>query len=228
MKLSKELSEIQMLKIGLIGAIITVLGGELPIGWYKTPAAENMIMEMIGGYGSVSTLQLALGVFFGGIGIALQAFGYEALSYIVGKNGNNTKTAKTIHIGALACGFLGPIVHILCIALMYVCRNNNYEEFLSFSIYIVAPISIVFMPIYMIMLVSLFIAIIKGRTLFPKPSAFLNPAIIMMLVNTISFFGGNNEFFHSLQMANMGIGSLCTFLGLLLIYKRKKVNSDIP
>ena len=199
----------------------------MPIGWYKTPNAENVIMEQIGGYGSVSILQLAFGVFFGGIGIALQAFGYEALSNIIGKNGKNTKTAKSIHIGALACGFLGPVVHILCIALMYVCRNNDFNEFLSFAVYIVAPISVVFMPIYMIMLFSIFLSIIKGKTIFPKYLAFLNPAIIMMIVNALSFLGGNSEFFHSLQMANMGLGSLCTFLGLLLTYKKKKPNFDL-
>lgn len=126
-----------------------------------------------------------------------------------------------IHIGALACGFLGPVVHILCIALMYVCRGNDIDEIMNFALFIVAPICIVFMPVYMAMMIVMFIAIFRKKTVLPRCAAFLNPAIIMMAVNFITFFGGNNEIAHSLQMANMGLGSVITFGGFFLLCKKQ-------
>lgn len=68
------------LRIGIIAAIITVLGGELPLGWYIKPAINNLVQAQIEGYASVSLLQLACGIFFGGLGIAFQSFGYEAIA----------------------------------------------------------------------------------------------------------------------------------------------------
>lgn len=219
--IEKDLSNKRLLLIGLIAAIVTVLGGELPIGWYKMPETDDMLMAQLGGYGNVSTSQLACGVFFGGIGIALQSFGFEALSRIIGKDGQNPKTSKTIHIGALVCGFLGPVVHILCIALMYVCRGNDIDEIMSFALLIVAPVCIVFMPVYMAMMAVMFIAVFRKKTVLPRCAAFLNPAIMMVAVNFITFFGGNNEIVHSLQMANMGIGSVITFGGVYLMYEKQ-------
>ena len=34
----------KLLLIGLIGAIITVIGGELPLGWYTNPELVNNIL----------------------------------------------------------------------------------------------------------------------------------------------------------------------------------------
>ena len=76
--------ERKLLIIGVIGAIITVLGGELPIGWYRMQDVSDPIMAQLMGYGSVTDFQLAMGVFFGGIGIALQGFGYEGIARIIG------------------------------------------------------------------------------------------------------------------------------------------------
>lgn len=61
--IEKDLSNKRLLLIGLIAAIITVLGGELPIGWYKMPETDGTLMAQLGGYGNVSTFQLACGVF---------------------------------------------------------------------------------------------------------------------------------------------------------------------
>ena len=145
--MNKDTDGKKLLLIGLIGAIITVIGGELPLGWYTNPDLPDRVMEQFAGYGSVSDLQLALGVFFGGIGIALQGLGYEGISKIIGTDSQLRHPSKIIHIGALACGSLGPLVHILAIAMMYVCRSGNQEEIMRFAGLMVAPITIVFMPI---------------------------------------------------------------------------------
>lgn len=80
----------------------------------------------------------------------------------------------------------------------------------------VAPITIVFMPIYMAMMVVMFVMIIRGKTVWSKGYAFANPMIIMMVVNAVTFFGPNFPVVHSIQMANMGLGSLITFACLII------------
>lgn len=107
--MNKDTDGKKLLLIGLIGAIITVIGGELPLGWYTNPDLPDRVMAQFAGYGSVSDLQLALGVFFGGIGIALQGLGYEGISKIIGTDSKLRHPSKIIHIGALACGSLGPL-----------------------------------------------------------------------------------------------------------------------
>ena len=213
--MNRETNSKKLLLIGLIGAIITVIGGELPLGWYTNPDLPDRVMAQFAGYGSVSDLQLALGVFFGGIGIALQGLGYEGISKIIGTDPKLRHPSKIIHIGALACGSLGPLVHILAIAMMYVCRSGNQEEIMRFAGLMVAPITIVFMPIYMAMMVVMFVMIIRGKTVWSKGYAFVNPMIIMMVVNAVTFFGPNFPVVHSIQMANMGLGSLITFACLI-------------
>ena len=68
-------------------------------------------------------------------------------------------------MGALFCGLFGPLVHILAV--------------IQFATYF----AVVFMPVYMLMMVIIFITVINGKTILPKWSAFLNPAIIMVVVN---------------------------------------------
>ncbi len=86
--------------IGIIMALITIIGGEIPIGWVVNPAAENELYSMILGYASLSVPQLASGVFFGGIGIPLQYYGYKAIAEIINKTDCN-KCAKLVDINVI-------------------------------------------------------------------------------------------------------------------------------
>ena len=205
--------------IGLIAAAVTVLGGELPLGWYVKPETGDVLQSQFAGYGSVSVPHIASGIFFGGIGIALQGFGYEGISRLLYRDTDCRRTARLTHVGALFCGMLGPLVHVLCAVGMYFCRSGSTDELMQFMLYFVMPITVVFMPVYMAMMVALFIAVIRGKTKLPKWSAFLNPAIVMMLVNAVTFLSGNSYVSNAIQMANMGIGSVVIFLYWLVSYR---------
>lgn len=217
--MKKQVSAKRYLIIGLIAAVVTVLGGELPLGWYIKPETGDILQAQFAGYGSVSMPHIASGIFFGGIGIALQGFGYEGISRLLYRDTDCKRTARLTHIGALFCGMFGPLVHILCAAGMYFCKSGSVDEIMQFMLYFVMPITVVFMPVYMAMMVALFIAMIRGKTKLPKWSALLNPAIVMMLVNTVTFLFGNSYISNAVQMANMGIGSFVFFLFLLVKYR---------
>lgn len=223
--------------IGIIASVITVIGGEIPIGWVVNPEAKNEILSMIMGYGSLSLPQLACGVFFGGIGIPLQYYGYRAISVIVTQNGNE-KCGKFIDIGAKSIAFFGGIVHILCVALMFVVKTEMSqitdsipENTLNFALWLVMPISAVFMIIYTIMAAAMFIAVVKGMTVFPKWAAVFNPMAVKILIPVISAFLPNTEIVNALNMADMGLGSLITFVGFYILLKnnhRKVIQENEP
>ncbi|MBQ8554900.1 MAG: hypothetical protein IJ438_03400 [Clostridia bacterium] len=219
----------RLLLIGLVASLVTVIGGELPIGWTVYPVIRGDVTGMAGmliGSGKLSVLQLACGVLFGGVGIALQYFGFEGAARLVGAHGNR-KSARIMHWGAAATAGLGGIVHVICVALMFVCRvvdlsgvtglANIPQPVLDFALWLVMPISVVFMPVYYAMCVALFAAVVRGRTSLPRWAAVLNPLTATLMINALPVVFPASPMVNALGMANMGIGSVLTFGGLLML-----------
>lgn len=213
----------KMLLVGIIFAVITVIGGEIPIGFTVYPEADNELIGMIMGCGNLSVLQMACGVFFGGIGIPLQYYGYKAIAQIIEK-GACKKCAKIIHIGAKAIALGGGIVHVLFVALMFLCRTENTQNLaqlpqsvIDFTLWLVLPFSAVFMVFYIPMAISMMIPILKGKTIFPKWAVIFNPLTGKILLNALGIIGANTAFINGLRMSNMGMGSLLTFTGFLVL-----------
>lgn len=218
----------RLLIVGIVVSAITVLGGEMPIGWYVNPEHENVVISMLLGYGSLSNLQLACGVFFGGIGIPLQYYGYKAISQIISK-GECKKCAKLTELGAKAIAFGGATVHVLCIALMYLCKDwcslsiaEIPQSIIDFTLCLVLPFSAVFMAIYTVMTIAMAIPIIKGKTIFPKWAVIFNPLLAKIVIPIITLPFQNTQISNALNMADMGIGSLVTFVGLLILLNKTK------
>lgn len=212
-----------MLWFGVIVSLITVFGGEIPIGWVVNPKADNEIFSMILGYASLSLPQMASGVFFGGIGIPLQYYGYKAIAEIISKT-DCRKCAKLTEIGAKAIAFGGGIVHVICIALMYICKmectsvmTELPKTVIDFTLWIVLPFSAVFMTIYSVMTIAMAIPIVKGKTIFPKWAVVFNPLAAKVLIPIVAVILPNTKIVNGLNMADMGIGSLITFVGLLIL-----------
>lgn len=213
--------------IGLIASVITVVAGELPIGWVIYPHVENDptgMMGMLLGSADLSLLQLASGALFGGICIPLQYYGFKATAGIVELDGNSN-SAKIIRLGAAATALWGGIVHVICVALMFLCRLTELPDAVlmqaaaDYLLWLVLPISVIFMPIYYTMTISLFVAVVRGKTCLPKWAAIFNPLTCTLLLNALPLVAPNTEPVNALSMANMGIGSVFTFAGFLLVLR---------
>lgn len=221
----------KMFIVGIVVSLITILGGEIPIGWVVNPKADNEIFSMILGYASLSLPQLACGVFFGGIGIPLQYYGYKAIAEIILKT-DCKKCAKLTEIGAKAIAFGGATVHVICIALMYICKlecSNTItklpQNVIDFTLWLVLPFSAMFMTVYSVMAIAMAIPIVKGKTIFPKWAVVFNPLVAKVLIPIIAMIIPNTKIVNGLNMADMGIGSLITFVGLLILidkYQKKE------
>lgn len=212
-----------LLRIGFWASLITVLLGELPIGWVVYPESENFLISMLLGCRELSLLQLASGALFGGLFIPLHYYGFEALSRIAAQSGNS-KSARIIHWGGLACAFWGGIVHVICVGLMFLCRIPEAaalaalpQSILDFTLWLVLPISVVFMPIYYAMAVAALLVVARGRTCLPRWAAVFNPLAAAVLLNLLPMIAPNTPLMNGLNMASMGIGSLLTFGGLLAV-----------
>lgn len=180
----------------------------------------------------MTTLQLASGVFFGGIGIPLQYYGYKAIGRIA-EMGGSKRCSRLIYLGAKAIAFWGGIVHIICVSLMFICRmekTHTLEQLphsvIDFMLWLVLPISVVFMAIYLPMTIAMMIPIVKGKTIFPKWAVVFNPLFFKGLLNVIAFIAPNTEATNGIRMSNMGLGSLVTFVGLLLLLMKHDKNKS--
>ena len=229
MDMEKRAELRRYLLIGLLAAIVTVAGGELPIGWVEYPAVEGDVSGMAGmllGSGRLSVAQLACGVLFGGVGIPLQYYGFEAAARLVGLGGSE-RSARLMHWGAAATAGLGGIVHVICVALMFVCGMADLSGVtglatippmvMDFALWLVMPISVVFMPLYYAMCVVLAVAVARGRTCLPRWAAVFNPLTATVLLNALPVLLPASPVVNALGMANMGIGSVLTFAGLLTL-----------
>lgn len=219
----------RLLLIGLLASIVTVLLGEIPIGWTDYPAVPGDATGMLGmliSSGELSMGQLALGVLFGGIGIPLQYFGFEGAARIVGAGGSR-KSARIMHWGAMTTAGLGDIVHVVCIGLMFVCKCTDLtsmtglgsipQPVMDFALWLVMPVSIVFMPVYYAMCAALFAAVVRGKTCLPRWAALLNPLTATLVINALPLLLPASPAVNALGMANMGLGSVLTFAALLAL-----------
>lgn len=216
----------KMLLSGIIFAFITMLLGELPIGWVKYPETGNEILDIIMGSGNLSVLQMASGTFFGGICIPLQYYGFKAIAEIVSKT-EYKRCAKITEIGTKAIAFGGGTVHVVCVALMFVCKMENTgtlteipQSVMDFTLWLVLPFSAIFMIIYLPMTIAMAIPIVKGKTIFPKWAVIFNPLMGKVLLNILPMVAPNTEFINGIRMSNMGIGSLITFVGLWILLEK--------
>ena len=218
----------KMLMSGMLCAFVTMLLGEIPIGWVTYPETGSELIDIIMGSGKLSVVQMASGALFGGIFIPLQYYGFKAIADIISK-AEYKRCAKITDIGAKAIAFGGGAVHVLCVALMFVCKLENTgnitqipQNVMDFAVWLVLPFSAVFMLIYMPMTIAMAIPIIKGKTIFPKWAVVFNPLTGKVVLNAIAMVAPNTELINGIRMSNMGIGSLITFVGLWILLEKNR------
>lgn len=218
----------RLLWIGLAASIVTVIGGELPIGWVDYPVIAGDptgLLGMLIGSGQLSLWQLGCGVLFGGIGIPLQYDGFKAL-YILAYEGRSDRAEQIIRLGAKATAGLGGAVHVLCVALMFLSRGLDPalttlpQPILDFALWLVLPLCVVFMPVYYAMCIALMAMVLRGRTRLPRWAAVFNPLTGTLLLNSLPLFLSASPLVNALSMASMGLGSALTFGGILLLLYR--------
>lgn len=209
----------KMLGIALVGSILTVIAGEMPLGWAVYP--ELSFEGIVAGFATVSDISLFMGALFGTAGIILQHYGFKAIAEVF-ERADEKKSAAIVRNGAMATGMAGPAVHVLTIALIFISRFGS-DTAVIFMTYVLMPVAGLLFAFYVPMLVMMVVTIIQGKTLFKRWTAVFSPAVAGITVTLLFITVRNSPFISALFMASMGIGSLWCFMPLYILI-RKKVN----
>lgn len=213
------------LKIGLFGALLTLIG-DLLIGAAKFPDGANMI----DGYFAIALAMPAwrpiLGGLVGFVGICLEYCGlmtiYPLIREKMPRGGKFYKLAMHVY---LAAG--GGAVHLPCGVFMWIYKTvteaagqmAGHDIALKYVLYFLLPVTAVFAVFFIGANLVQFVAFARGRTPFPKWYCVFN-----LLIGKAVFNGtrqlGNTALINGIGTSNMSLGAIVMFTALLLGWKR--------
>ena len=213
------------LKIGLVGALLTLVG-DLLIGAAKFPDGANMI----DGYFAIALAMPAwrpiLGGLIGFVGICLEYCGlmtiYPLIREKMPRGGRFYKLAMYVY---LAVG--GGAVHLPCGTFMWIYKAVTgaageavgRDIAIKYLLYFLLPVTVVFAVFFVGAGIVQFIAFAKGRTPFPVWYCAFNLMIGKAVFNGVRRLG-NTALINGIGTSNMSLGAIVMFTALLLGWKR--------
>ncbi|MBQ9663443.1 MAG: hypothetical protein IJV40_09875 [Oscillospiraceae bacterium] len=213
------------LKIGLLGAVLTLIG-DLLIGAAKFPDGA----DMIDGYFAIALAMPAwrpiLGGLIGFAGICLEFCGlltvYPLIREKMPRGGRFYKLAMYVYLAVA-----GGAVHLPCGVFMWIYRSVTeaagqavgYDIALKYLLYVLLPVTAVFTVFFIGANVVQFIAFIKGYTPFPKWYCVFNLLIGKAVFNSVRQLG-NTALINGIGTSNMSLGALVMFTALLLGWRK--------
>ncbi len=223
-QMNREKAE-SWLKIGLFGALLTLIGDCL-IGAAKFPDGADLIE----GYFAIALTMPAwrpiLGGLVGFVGICLE---FPALMTIcplirekMPRGGHFYQLAMYVYL-ALS----GGAVHLPCGAFMWICKTVaeaagaevGRDIATRYLLYFLLPAAAVFGVFFIGASVVQFIAFAKGRTPFPKWYCVFNLLIGKAVFNAVRRLG-NTALCNGIGTSNMSLGAIIMFTALLLSWKK--------
>ena len=227
--MSRETAE-RYLKIGLFGAVLTLIG-DLLIGAARFPDGANMIE----GYFAIALAMPAwrpiLGGLIGFAGICLEFPGLMTIYPLMReKMPRGSRFYKLSMYVYLAVG--GGAVHLPCGVFMWLHKAAveaageavGYDIALKYLLYFLLPVTGVFMVFFIGASMVQFIAFIRGRTPFPKWYCVFNLLIGQVVFNAVRVLG-NTALINGIGTSNKSLGAIVMFTALLLGW-RKYVNDQ--
>lgn len=226
--LQNEVCIKKLLWLGFAGSCLSLICDFL-LGWMVYPEADNHYLAMIASCAGLSWARLGLSAAFGAVGIPMQYFGFKAIAEIIGRD---TRPGKLVYAGAVSTAAMGGSVHILCVALMALLKLEFQAGFdpsgasailesipssaLQFTLWGILPVALIMMTPYMIGAIAMFLAIFKKQTFLPRWMCLLNPLAAKVLLNAVAVIAPNTALSNGLGMANMALGGMIPFLGILI------------
>ena len=213
------------LKIGLFGALLTLIG-DLLIGAAKFPDGANMI----DGYFAIALAMPAwrsiMGGLIGFVGICLEFCGlmtvYPLIREKMPRGGRFYKLSMYVY---LAVG--GGAVHLPCGAFMWIYKSVTEaagqavgrDIAFKYLLYFLLPVTAVFTVFFIGASIVQFIAFVRGWTPFPKWYCAFNLLVGKALFNGVRRLG-NTALINGIGTSNMSLGAIVMFTALLLGWKR--------
>ena len=213
------------LKIGLFGALLTLIG-DLLIGAARFPDGANMI----DGYFAIALAMPAwrpiLGGLIGFAGICLEFCGlmtiYPLIREKMPRGGRFYKLSMYVYLAVA-----GGAVHLPCGAFMWIYRSVagaagkavGHDIAMKYLLYFLLPAAAVFAVFFIGTSIVQFVAFFKGHTPFPKWYCMFNLLLGKAVFNGVRRLG-NTALINGIGTSNMSLGAIVMFAALLLGWKR--------
>ena len=217
-----------ILIIGIIGAILTVIGDFLLLGVDYSGAVGTMGRYIVSAE-KVSYTRIGLAGFFGYVGIPLTAWAYGVLySLSANKNG---RLCRLYRLSVWGYAVTGGAVHVMCCYIMTGIKKALETGTLEDSILKVIlneqggfliPCCLVFFLFFGICIVTMAFLIGKGKTCLPKWMCLFNLLVFKLVFNVIGNFG-TSAFLNGLACSNMSLGALIILCVWLVYLHHKKI-----
>lgn len=213
------------LTIGIIGAILTMIGDVLLMGVSSYGATDifdkfNLLASKL------SYIRIGLAGAFGTIGIPMCAVGlYVLYLTLPDQKSRLASVYRNTIIGSF--GTLGGCVHVICCYLMMGLKMNveagdktplmtSLRQQAGFAI----PVLAVFFILYIINSISMALLIGKGKTILPRWMWILNPLLLRYMINWTGLVF-NSAFMNGLCCTNMSLGALIILCAWGIVIAKK-------
>jgi hypothetical protein len=211
--------------IGMIGAILTIVGDFLLLGVDSSTSSGGLFDKYLDIASKISYTRIGLAGFFGYLGIPLTAIGFLALYRMVKEK--ESCLAKVYKWSMILCfAALGGGIHIICCYLVAGMKMNIEAGTADIVSAVIAqqagflvPSCIVFFVVYFVACISMIVLIAKGKTILPKWMWILNPFVMKIVINALGRLG-TSAFFNGLACSNMSLGALIILLTWMIAIKR--------
>jgi hypothetical protein len=212
--------------VGMIGAILTIIGDFLLLGVDSNTSGGGLFDKYLDIASKISYTRIGLAGFFGYLGIPLTAIGFLALHRMIKEK--ESALAK-VYKWSMVMGFaaLGGGVHIICCYLVTGMKINLeagttdvVSAVMNQQSGFLVPSFLVFFAVYFVACISMIVLIAKGKTILPKWMWILNPLVMKIVINALGKLG-TNAFFNGLACSNMSLGALIILLTWMIVIKRK-------
>lgn len=233
--------------LAFIGTALSILG-DLFLGWLTYAAGIDRTAGLLLSCQQLSYARIGIGAFLGALGIPLTFFGFEQFARLV-EQGTAKRAAlhgKIVRAGAYSTAFWGAAVHVLCAAAMAAEKfalDSGFapagdtamdavpHELLAPALWLLVPITVVFMLVYTAACIVLFADIAAGKTCLARWACVCNPLVCKMVLNVLSNVMPNTPLFNGLRFSNMGFGTLVLFAGFfaaggLELYKQNEMRRE--
>lgn len=207
------------LKLGILGAVITI-AGELLQGAIAAPDAADEMTRLFSTIDVLPVWRMGLGSTLGGLGILMQWFGFQGI--FLSFDNQSSRWAKACRAGNVGFTIIGAMIHILLSVWMYVYKFTapmGRTYLTEFTLWFVLPITVIFFAAYGVFAVSIFVQFFKRHTIFPKWCWALNPIIGKATINVLTALLPNTALVNGIGFADMGLTSLITFAVLYFLIR---------
>ncbi len=203
--------------IGLIGALITVVG-EMLQGAVPSVEVADKMSNLFSSFDNLPVWRIGLGSTIGALGILFQFFGVYGI-YLTFTN-KESKTAKVYNVGMYVFSILGSIVHVL-MSMMIDAYKISMEHMIEVTIWFVVPIVVIFFVGYIPFAVAMAMQFWKKQTTLPKWIFWLNPLFGKVFFNAITAILPSSALVNGISFSNMGLSSVILFTAVLISIRKE-------